>query len=70
VVRPADSGCGFSRSSGVRLSEAHGHAGDTSDDIRLLRIGKSANLATRVGIRNRKEMAFADFAPAARIFSS
>jgi Type II/IV secretion system protein len=70
VGRPARSGCGFLESSGVRFSEAHGHAGDTSDDIRLLRIRKSANLATRVGIRNRKEMAFADFAPTANIFLS
>jgi hypothetical protein len=68
VVRPARSGCEFLQSSGVRLSEPHGHAGDTSDDIRLLRIRKSANLATRVRIRNGKEMAFADFAPAANIF--
>jgi len=68
VVRPAPSGCDFLESSGVRLSEAHCHAGDTSDDIRLLGIRKPANLATRVGIRNGKEMAFADFAPAANIF--
>ena len=68
VVRPARNGCGFLRSSGVRLSKPHGHAGDTSDDIRLLRIWKSANLAARVGIRNRKEMAFADFAPTANVF--
>ena len=70
VGRPAHSGCGFLESSGVRFSEAHGHAGDTSDDIRLLRIRKPANLATRVGIRNRQEMAFADFAPTANIFLS
>jgi hypothetical protein len=57
-------------SSGVRFSEAHGHAGYTSDDIRLLRIRKSANLATRVRIWNRKEMAFADLAPTANIFLS
>src|SRR5580658_2555457 len=70
VVRHAHSGCGLLESSGVRFSEAHGHASDTSDDIRLLRIGKPANLATRVGIRNRKEMTFADFAPTANIFLS
>jgi hypothetical protein len=33
VVPPAHSGCGLLRSSGVRLSEAHGDAGDTSDDM-------------------------------------
>jgi hypothetical protein len=54
VVRPAHSGCGFLESSRVRLRKAHGHAGDTSDDVRLLRIRKSANLAARVGIRNRE----------------
>jgi hypothetical protein len=70
VVRLAHIGCGFLESSGVRLSEPHGHAGDTSDDIRLSRIRKSADLATRVGIRNRKEMVFADFAPTANIFLS
>ena len=70
VVRPAPSGCDFLESSGVRLSEAHCHAGDTSDDIRLLGIRKPANLATRVGIRNGKEMAFADFTPTTNIFLS
>ena len=70
VGRPAHSGCGFLESSGVRFSEAHGHAGDTSDNICLLRIRKSANLASRVGIRNRQEMAFVDFAPTANIFLS
>ena len=35
-----------------------------------MRIRKSADLAARIGIRNRKEMAFADFAPTANIFLS
>ena len=59
--------CEFRFGSGLRLGEAHGHARDPADDIRLSRIRKPANLASRVGIGNRQQMTFADFAPAANI---
>jgi hypothetical protein len=70
AVRPPHSGHGFLRSSGVGLSKAHGDARDSSDDIRLLRIRTAANLAPRVGIRNREQMTFTDFAPPANILIS
>jgi hypothetical protein len=54
----------------MRLSEAHGHAGYTSDDICLLRIRKPANLAARVRIRNGEQMTFPNLAPAANVLSS